>query len=105
MNQRPTGKKWGGTPPLPGSEDTIAALGTSPGQSALAVIRLSGPKAFSVARRVVTSWPPVARQAILSEIADPRTGMQLDRAIVVRYESPRSYTGEDLVEITPGHRR
>ena len=87
-------------PPLPGSDDTIAALATAPGHTALAVIRLSGPNAFVVAKQVIDPWPATPRQTTLGQIIDPRSGALLDRAIVVRYDAPRSYTGEDMVEIT-----
>jgi len=85
---------------LPGSEDTIVALATAPGRSALATIRLSGHHAHEIARTIITTWPAVPRQIDLSAITNPRTGDLLDRAIVIRYDAPRSYTGEDLIEIT-----
>ena len=85
---------------LPGSGDTIIALATAPGRSALATIRMSGTRAHLVAQRVVQLWPGHPRTARLSPIVDPRSGELLDRAIIVRYDAPHSYTGEDLVEIT-----
>lgn len=105
---------------LPGAGDTIVALATSPGRSALALIRMSGPDALRVASRVVRPWPPGRdREAHLAAIHDPndsrpRTAAAstasrgdgeapasrlLDRALVTVFRSPRSYTGEDLVEI------
>ncbi len=85
---------------LPGGADTIVALATAPGRGALALIRLSGPNAFEIAHAVVASWPPLPRRATLSEIGNGRTGEVLDRALVTRYDGPRSYTGENLVELT-----
>ena len=85
---------------LPGSDDTIVAVATAQGRSALAIIRLSGRRAFELARLIVAPWPEHPRRVTLSAIADRRSGTLLDRAIVTRYEAPHSFTGEDLVEIT-----
>ncbi len=82
--------------------DTIVALGTPPGTSALAVIRLSGPDAFSVLAEICPrlSSPPEARKATLTRAVDPRTGDLLDQVVVTAYPEPGSYTGEDMVEIS-----
>ena len=85
---------------LPGSEDTIVALATAPGRAALATIRLSGPRAHEIARLVVGDWPTSAREAKLSAVANSRSGELLDRAVVIRYDAPHSFTGEHLVEIS-----
>ncbi len=80
--------------------DPIAALATPPGRSALALIRLSGAGAFSVADRVVrgfTTDPP--RRANLAAFYSPN-GELIDRGIYVVFPGPHSYTGEDLVEIS-----
>jgi tRNA modification GTPase len=85
---------------LPGSDDTIAAIATAQGRSALALLRLSGPRAEDIARTVVHPWPRAVRRATLSTISDPRTGSVLDRGIVTWFAAPHSYTGEPLVEMT-----
>src|SRR5687768_671965 len=85
---------------LPGSDDTIVAIATAQGRGALAVIRLGGLRAFAIARTVISSWPEAPRRVTLSVIRDPRTETLLDQALVVRYDGPHSYTGEDLVELT-----
>jgi tRNA modification GTPase len=85
---------------LPGSEDTIVAVATAQGRGALAVIRLSGPRAFEIARSIVASWPGVPRRVTLSAIEAPHSGTLLDHALVTRYDRPHSYTGEDTVELT-----
>ncbi|HKG33489.1 MAG TPA: tRNA uridine-5-carboxymethylaminomethyl(34) synthesis GTPase MnmE, partial [Gemmatimonadales bacterium] len=80
--------------------DPIAALATPPGRSALALIRLSGTGAFSVAARVVrgfTTDPP--RRANLAAFYSP-DGELIDRGIYVAFPGPHSYTGEDLVELS-----
>jgi tRNA modification GTPase len=85
---------------LPGGGDTIVALATATGRGALATIRMSGPDVAAIGRAILSAWPSRPRQAALVTITDPTTGAVLDRGVVVRYEAPRSYTGEDLVEIT-----
>ena len=85
---------------IPGGADTIVAVATAPGRGALSVIRLSGPRAFEIARRIIDPWPRVARRVSLSAVSDGRTGLLLDRVIITRYDHPHSYTGEDLVELT-----
>ena len=85
---------------LPGGDDTIVALATAPGRAALAMIRLSGSRAHQIAQGIIRPWPEGPRIVQLAAIVDPRSGELLDRAIVVRYDAPQSYTGEPLVEIT-----
>ena len=84
--------------------DTIAAIGTAPGPSALAVVRLSGPRAFSVVRRICPSLPedPQSRSVHLARAGDPETGDTLDQVLVTFFPGPDSYSGEDMVEIS-GH--
>jgi tRNA modification GTPase len=85
---------------LPGAEDSIVALATPPGRSALAVIRLSGPSAFTIAACVIQPWPVAPRTASLCHARDPEDGSVIDQLIVSRFIGPRSYTGEDLVEFS-----
>ncbi len=86
--------------PLPGAGDTIAALATPAGRGALAVIRVSGPDAHAVVSRVVSPWRTEARAAYLTTLRDPATGKVIDHPVVTAYVAPRSYTGEDLVELS-----
>ena len=82
--------------------DTIAAVSTAPGLGAIAVVRVSGPEACSVALRLLTRLDvmPDPRYAQLSEIADPDDGTVIDRAVVTYFAAPDSYTGEDVVEFS-----
>ncbi|HSG48111.1 MAG TPA: tRNA uridine-5-carboxymethylaminomethyl(34) synthesis GTPase MnmE [Longimicrobiales bacterium] len=84
--------------------DTIAAVATAPGPGALAVVRISGPRAFAVLSRIAPGLPAGAapRFVQLTEIVDPGSGEVVDQALVVGFQGPASYTGEDVVEIT-GH--
>jgi tRNA modification GTPase len=84
---------------IAGSEDTIVAEATIPGRGALAVVRLSGPRAHEIARALVARWPTLARHASRTVLRDAR-GQLLDDAVVVRYDRPASFTGEDVVEIS-----
>jgi tRNA modification GTPase len=79
--------------------DTIAAVATAPGRGAVALLRLSGADAFAIAARCVTPWPAAPRTATLARVHEPSRGETLDRALVTTYPAPRSYTGEDVVEI------
>ena len=82
--------------------DTIVAPATAPGQAALAVLRLSGPQASSIAD---TLWrgkslaQADSHTAHLGTVLDSR-GLQLDQAVAVVYRAPRSFTGQDSVELT-----
>jgi tRNA modification GTPase len=84
---------------IAGVDDTIVAEATMPGRAALAVIRVSGPGSHDICRRVVHSWPTAPRVATLSRLYNADS-TQLDVGIVVRYDGPASFTGEDAVEIT-----
>lgn len=81
--------------------DTIAAISTAPGLGAIAVIRLSGPRAMKVLATVAPDLGETEpRRARLTAIRDPRTRELLDRALVNVHPAPASYTGEDVVEIS-----
>jgi tRNA modification GTPase len=78
--------------------DTIVAQATAPGRGALAIVRLSGPSAHRIARQVLTHWPERPREAVRSNVRD-ENGATIDESIVIRYDAPASFTGEDAVEI------
>jgi tRNA modification GTPase len=82
-----------------GVDDTIAAVATALGRGALAIVRLSGPAAHDIARACVTPWPDIARRATLAWV-HTAGGEVVDESIVVRFDAPHSFTGEDAVEIT-----
>ncbi len=76
---------------------TVFALATTPGRSALAVLRLTGPGAKeALAALGVKPTPP--RLACLRRLYD-REGELIDRAIVIRFAAPNSYTGEHMAEL------
>ena len=79
---------------------TIAALATARGSSGIGIVRLSGPDSWSIAETLTRGQPPlVDRAANLRRISDPVTGRVLDQGIVLAMRGPRSYTGEDTVEL------
>ncbi|MBK6882060.1 MAG: tRNA uridine-5-carboxymethylaminomethyl(34) synthesis GTPase MnmE [Flavobacteriales bacterium] len=80
--------------------DTIAAISTPAGAGAIAVLRLSGPKAFGVAERIAPELPlePLPRRAYYVAVMD-EDGL-VDKAVVTYFQGPASYTGEDIVEIS-----
>ena len=79
--------------------DTIAAVATAPGRAALAIVRMSGPRALAIARRLVSPWPDAPRRSSLARASD-ETDALLDEGVLVYYEAPASFTGEDVVEFT-----
>lgn len=83
---------------IPQLDDTIVAIATPIGRGALAVVRLSGPNAFLIARKHVRAWPPEPRVAHLSAIHDENES--LDQALVTLFPGPNSFTGDDTVEIS-----
>jgi len=83
-------------------DDTIVAIATPLGRGALAVVRVSGGRAFDICRAVLDPWPSRARRATLCAVRDPASSCVVDHVIAIVYEAPRSYTGENVVELT-GH--
>ncbi len=79
--------------------DTIFALATAPGRGAVAVLRLSGPGAGPALKALTKNPTPVAREAMLCTLRRPEDGAVLDRALALWFPRPRSYTGEDCVEL------
>lgn len=84
---------------IPGAADTIVAAATPLGRGALSIVRLSGPRAHQIARKLCRRWPSAPREAILTEMHDA-AGATLDQALVLRYDAPASFTGEDCVEFS-----
>lgn len=78
--------------------DTIVAVATPPGMGALAIVRISGPRAFAIARKHIQTWPPEARAAQLSTVHN--LGEVLDHSLVTLFPGPNSFTGDDTVEIS-----
>ena len=84
--------------PTPNDEDTIVAVATPRGRGAIAVVRLSGPAAFEIARQHVAPWPGNPRVATLCGITD-KNG-ELDQGLVTLFPEPDSFTGENILEVS-----
>ena len=82
---------------MPGLDDTIFALATPPGRSAIAVIRISGGSAHRAAA-VFGTAPPAPGQFRLARLKDG-DGQTVDEALLLAMAGPRSSTGEDVLEI------
>ncbi len=78
--------------------DTIAALATPAGTSALAVIRISGTDTERLATELFGSAPPP--RAVRHGDYRDRSGAAVDEVLYVFFQAPRSYTGEDAMEIS-----
>jgi tRNA modification GTPase len=80
--------------------DTIAAISTPPGVGAIALLRLSGAKAYGVVERLAPTLPlePLPRKAYFVPVID--LDGQVDEAVITFFKGPASYTGEDVVEVS-----
>ncbi|HEX3422153.1 MAG TPA: tRNA uridine-5-carboxymethylaminomethyl(34) synthesis GTPase MnmE [Sphingomicrobium sp.] len=77
--------------------DTIFALSSGRPPAAISVIRISGDRAHEAGSRIAGTLP-LPRMAAVRELRDPRSAELLDEALVLRFDSPASATGEDIVE-------
>jgi tRNA modification GTPase len=88
---------------LMGWDDTIVALATPPGVSAIGVIRLSGTNAFRIINQLFPSKNVMDQPSHSLHVGFLKNDdVVLDEVVISIYKGPRSYTGEDLVEIS-GH--
>ncbi|WP_286195671.1 tRNA uridine-5-carboxymethylaminomethyl(34) synthesis GTPase MnmE [Synechococcus sp. CCAP 1479/9] len=90
------------TPPLPG--DTIAAIATAvaAGAGSVAIVRLSGPQAEAIGRRLFVApgaqdWE--SHRVLYGHVVDPADGRRVDEALLLLMRAPRSFTREDVVEL------
>lgn len=84
--------------------DTICAISTPSGVGGIAVVRVSGPDAISIVDKIWRGRPLAevkSHTAHLGDIVDPdRSGEPLDSALATVFRAPRSFTGENVVEIS-----
>lgn len=82
------------------SSATIVALATAPSAGAVGILRLSGPAALEVGRRLAPGVPaePTPRHAYLATFVDSE-GRALDEGLFLYFRGPQSFTGEDVVEL------
>ena len=80
------------------SDPTIFALSSGAPPAAIAVIRVSGPRAGAALIALYGTLPP-PRRATLGWLRDPSSGERIDRALLLWFPRPHSATGEDLAEL------
>ena len=78
--------------------DTIYALSSGSPPAAIAVVRISGPRA-NAALTALAGKLPEPRVATLARLKDPESGEALDNALLLRFPAPASATGEDVAEL------
>ena len=78
---------------------TIYALSTGPGISGVAIIRISGPEANLVIKKLTQKELPAPRIAALRKINNINTSELIDEGLIIMFPGPESYTGEDMAEI------
>ena len=85
-------------------EDTIAAIATPAGEGGVAIVRISGPEAERITKQIFCRSGGKngnLRSHTLHHgtVRDPETGVALDEVLLALMRKPRSYTGEDVVEV------
>jgi tRNA modification GTPase len=85
-------------------EDTIAAIATPPGEGGIAIIRISGMSAENIATKIFArthgkNGRLTSHRLYHGAIHDPMTNGKVDEVLLTIMRKPRSYTGEDVVEI------
>jgi len=100
------------------NDETIAAVSTAAGVGAIAIVRLSGPRAFAIVQKIFlprgaeapdlnapADWQPKSHMATIGYIVERpegeriKAGRFIDEVVLIAYKGPNSYTGEDMVEI------
>ncbi|WP_339180935.1 tRNA uridine-5-carboxymethylaminomethyl(34) synthesis GTPase MnmE [Paenibacillus sp. FSL H8-0317] len=84
--------------------DTITAISTAVGEAGIAVIRVSGPDAVSETEKIFRSKTPLTQAAShtvhYGHVVDPTNGEKIEEVLVTVMRAPRSFTTEDVVEIS-----
>jgi tRNA modification GTPase len=78
-------------------KDTIFAISSGAGRSAIAVLRLSGLAVRTIVKSLAGKLPE-PRKAALATFRDPATGGAIDKGFVIFFPAPKTYTGEDYAE-------
>jgi len=80
-------------------EQTIYALSTVFGKSGVAVFRISGNEALQVINKMTGLKNPTPRYAHFTTLSEVKTKQPLDKVLLIYFQAPNSFTGEDVVEI------
>ena len=78
-------------------DDTIFARASGFGKAGVAVFRVSGVQAHPIAERLIGKRIK-KRKAVLATLTDPADGAPIDRGLVILFDGPASFTGEDVAE-------
>lgn len=82
-------------------EQTICAVSTPPGYGGISVLRVSGPQSLSIVQKMAPFLSlPKSHQAYFGVLQNPRNKEKIDDVLVTYFEKGRSYTGEEVVEIS-----
>jgi len=79
------------------SNITIAAIATASGVGSIAIVRVSGKDALAISQKLLKLSSLIPREAKLASIYNKENAL-IDRAIVIYFKSPNSFTGEEIVE-------
>ncbi|MDC0057078.1 tRNA uridine-5-carboxymethylaminomethyl(34) synthesis GTPase MnmE [Alphaproteobacteria bacterium] len=79
-------------------KETIFALSTPPGKAAVALIRISGPLSYGCIKKFSSNMPIKPNASTYNEIRT-KDGLLIDQSITTFFKAPKSFTGEDMVEI------
>jgi len=84
-------------------QDTIAAISTPPGEGGIAIVRVSGKETLKVAARIfsgrISPEEAESHTVHFGKIVDPTTQEEIDEVLLTVMRSPKTYTGEEVVEI------
>ncbi len=85
-------------------DDTIIAISTPPGFGGIGIVRLSGKRALPIAKKIFKPKKKpgkiIPRQAVIGDLCDFESGITFDEAYLIFFPAPRSYTKENIVEIS-----
>ena len=79
------------------SGDTIAAIATPAGSGGIGIVRISGPKATQIAKKISTD-KLIPRHALFTRFKNS-LGKTIDHGILLYFKAPNSFTGEDVIEL------
>jgi tRNA modification GTPase len=82
---------------MPQTDDTIAAIATPNGAGGIGVVRVSGPRVLEIADALIGKKPEP--RIVHFSIFRDRDGYTIDRGLAIYFVAPRSFTGEDILEL------
>jgi tRNA modification GTPase len=82
--------------------DTIVAIATAPGAGGISVVRISGSRALACVKNIASFLPtePESHRLFFGSLVDPLNGDVIDEVLVSYFADGRSFTGEEVVEVS-----